>query len=102
MTNMYPVVVIRRLKNGQTWPTSDTMAICTTQERAEEIILGNENDIMETDAEYAVVEELPMDYTYPVGERDLQWWYKWEGTYEDGKFVKCEKPKQFENIVGWL
>ena len=27
-----------------------------------------------------------------------EWWYKWEGTEEEGKYVPGEKPKEFKHI----
>lgn len=51
-----------------------------------------------------------MDYTTVVIERyheglicrvPQEWWFQWKGSEEKGKFVPCDKPKEFEHVCGW-
>jgi hypothetical protein len=78
-----------------------TPVICTTLERARDIVESNSMDIYETSYTYAVIESVVADEIYPHAEPYVVLWYKWEGSYEEGRYVPIEAPEAFERVVGW-
>ncbi len=93
------------------WPSEEsrrfggkrTPIICTSLEIAKDVIERNVGDIFETTYRYAVITTIFPDvlYSYRGQEEYKEYWYVWEGDYETGKYVPCEKPKEYEKIVGW-
>lgn len=76
-----------------------TAAVLLTLDHAKRIVESNSCDIAERGYTYAIIEEyeLPHFYQTPLNE----WWYKWEGSWDDGKYVACEKPEKWKNVVSW-
>lgn len=31
-----------------------------------------------------------------------EWWYKWEGTCQKGKYKPWKKPKQYDHVIGFM
>lgn len=78
-----------------------TVAICSTFERAEEIILTNEFDIWEYSYMDAVIEECMPDHMYGgMGDRQ-QWWYHWTGDADGGYQRVPNPPERFARVVGF-
>jgi hypothetical protein len=80
-----------------------TPAVCTSLERAREIIENNEGDIFETSYRYAVIETVFPNILYSYfGQKEYrQLWYKWEGSTERGRYVRCRKPREYRKVVGF-
>jgi hypothetical protein len=75
-----------------------TPAIFTSFDDAKFVVEGNDLDIAEREYIYAVIEEIE-EGLYPMSHS--QHWYKWEGDWETGKYVPCEKPEQYKRVVAW-
>lgn len=100
ITTLYTVTTIARdLAHGGT----RTPVICTSLERAKEIVETNEGDIFETSYRYVVIESLVADVLYPQGatEEYLQIWYEWSGSYKEGRYVPCDVPKKYKRVMGF-
>ena len=69
-------------------------------EDAEKCVVENWADIYEGEFNYAVIEE-KKEGILMFDNNDSEHWYKWEGTWEEGKYVPCNKPEEFSNIVGF-
>lgn len=84
-----------------------TVAICTSLERAKEIVETNENAIYELDGTFVVIESFQSDAIACYGDRTA-YWYQWEGPtgfagldVPDG-YKPCTCPPQYERTVGWV
>jgi hypothetical protein len=65
-------------------------------EDAKKCVEENRGDIHEMVYKYIVIEEFgPGLYYLP----DVEFWYKWEGDNKTGKYVECDKPSEYEQIV---
>ena len=95
--NLYTVTTIAASSwfGGQRTPI-----ICTSYDRATEVVLENEGDIFEASYMLAVIEGIQPNILYGnvIGE---QYWYMWEGPYHDGKYVPIEIPEEYKNILGF-
>ena len=69
-------------------------------EEAQETVENNYSDIHEYSYKYAVIEKMA-DGMRLGFERPEEWWYEWEGSHEDGKYVKINKPKELKGVIGW-
>lgn len=72
-----------------------------TDKQAKDSVKINDCDMHETVYNYLVIEKMP---PYPTGCAVIGYskqWYKWEGTYENGKWKSCDEPEWAENTVGW-
>jgi hypothetical protein len=102
---LYGVTTIHPSREGERAgiTSSRTVAMCTRLERARQIVEGNEGDIFETTERLVVISTLSSDVVYgAVGCPDYQeWWYRWEGTWQDGRYVPTEKPEEFRHVIGW-
>lgn len=75
-----------------------TPAVFLNLSDAKVVVEGNDLDIAEREYLYAVIEEIG-EGLYPTSYS--QHWYKWEGNWDSGNYIPCEKPEQFKNIVAW-
>ena len=82
-----------------------TPVICTSLRRAKQIVENNEGDIFETTYGYAVIDKVLPNALYSFSgsaeEGYKEWWYEWEGTYKEGKYVPCSKPPEYSRIFGF-
>lgn len=77
------------------------MAICTTIERARDIVECNANDIHETSFGYAVIEQARLNGAYPeVGATEESEWYEWEGEPDEGHYVRRENEHSYRKAIG--
>jgi hypothetical protein len=81
------------------------VAICTTLDRAKEIVENNVWDIWETVYDWVVIEEKRADEMY-AGFNNEQFWYEWKGPRGDEGiafkgYVPCERPEKYDHIVGF-
>lgn len=70
-------------------------------EQAKEALEKNYGDLYEGEYQYGVIEEVPMGVMWGGGETK-EWWYKWKGSWEKGKFQSCEKPDEYKNIICFM
>lgn len=68
---------------------------------AEECVTNNFTDIYEGDYEYALIEKVAEGVLYG-GDLAEEHWYKWEGSWESGGYVPCDKPEQYEGVVHFM
>jgi hypothetical protein len=68
---------------------------------AQECVNLNSCDIYEGEYNYAVIEEIS-EGVLQGGEIPKEWWYKWEGDWETGKYKPCEKPKEYEGYIVFM
>ena len=82
-----------------------TPVICTSLRRAKQIVENNEGDIFETTYGYAVIDKVLPNVLYSfsgsVKEGYKEWWYEWEGTHREGKYVPCSKPTEYIRTFGF-
>lgn len=79
-----------------------TPVICSTFEKARGVIDRNDADIHEGSYTYAVIERIVPDWIYPETQGDYQqWWFKWEGNLETGKYEPCPAPPEYARIIGF-
>ena len=90
------------------WPSAEsekfggirTVAICTSVERAKEIVEGNLGDIFETSYRFVVIVEFESDALYGgLGSRNNEWWYVWQEDSEDGKYYPASKPVEYSRVI---
>jgi hypothetical protein len=75
-----------------------TVAVCTSFERAREMVEENVGDIFELSYRLAVIEGLIADHLYGGLDHE-QYWYVWKGD-QDGSYKPIEVPAAYENVVG--
>jgi hypothetical protein len=75
-----------------------TPVICTSFERAKEIVETNEGDIFECSYMLVVIEAVVADWLYG-GHLNEQYWYVWKGDVETGNYCPIERPKAFESTI---
>lgn len=68
---------------------------------AKQSVLENWCDIHETMYDHVVIEEIPETVIYG-GELPKEWWYKWHGSCEKGGYKPWKKPKEYNNIIGFM
>lgn len=66
---------------------------------ADECIRTNMCDLYEGCYNMIVIEKVPEHLVVNVPAKE--WWYKWEGTWEEGGYVPSEKPEEYHNIVSF-
>ncbi len=99
--NLFTITTLGEL-DGR--PHDRTPAVCTSLERAKEIIETNEGDLYEAGwYPLAVIEVKPSDNVYPevtnIGKRRSQWWYRFDTRQR--RYVLCGRPKQFRRTSGF-
>ena len=67
-------------------------------EYAQKCIEINDCDIHELDQDYAVIEKIA-EGTYSGCTIPKEWWYKWKGKPDKGKYVPTSKPKKYDRII---
>lgn len=77
-----------------------TPVVCDDFEVAREIVERNAGDIFETSYRLAVIEAVVPNQLYG-GTLDEQYWYRWDGPYETGRYVPVERPSAYEGTVGF-
>ena len=78
-----------------------TVAWYSDLKTAKKCITENWGDIHETGYNYASIEET-LSGLYPFIEKEH--WYEWKGKSKkigDGKYIPCEKPERFKNVVNF-
>lgn len=96
---LYTVTTIA--PSGPSYGGTRLVAICTQEQAAESMILRNACDMFETSYTYAIIEEVESDAMYGAVGLDNARWYKWAGTYETGRYLPCETPKEFLRTIGF-
>jgi hypothetical protein len=74
-----------------------TVAVCSTFERAKEMVEQNEGDIYETSYQLAVIEAVASDWLYYI--IDEQYWYVWDGDLDTGGYKPIERPEAYDGCV---
>jgi hypothetical protein len=74
-----------------------TVVMCSSFERAKEIVERNEGDIFECSYSLAVIEATVADWLYG-GCLQEQYWYVWKGDSRDGAYVPIEQPEAYANV----
>jgi len=72
-----------------------------TLAEAQENIEHNSADMYEGSYDCAVIEEMP-EGVLCGGDIPREWWYKWRGSWEKGGYKPWKKPKEYENIIGFM
>lgn len=93
-TPIYVVITVR-VNDIKEW-TTRAVGWFPTFEEAKEIITDNIGDIYEAGYyKYALIEQTPPGlYSWKQ-----EWWFEWEGDFQDGKYEPIEKPELFEHVV---
>jgi len=68
---------------------------------AKECVLHNYGDIAEIEYHYALIEEVKEGVLWGV-DIPKEWWYKWEGDWEDGEYQLSKKPDEEKNVICFL
>jgi len=81
-----------------------TPAICTTFEKAAEMVENNDGDLYECSYRLVVIEAVVPDHLYTTLHE--QYWYVWVYNHKDsvnseGSYKAIETPEVYKNIVGW-
>lgn len=96
---LYTVTTIA--PSGPSYGGTRLVAICTDKKAAVSLILRNACDMYETSYTYAIVEEVESDAMYGAIGFETALWFKWEGTYETGRYLPSETPKEFLRTIGF-
>ena len=67
-------------------------------EEAQKCVEENWCDIYEGEYTHAVIERISEGVLHAADTPD-EWWYKWHGTWEKGRYKKWKKPEQYSNII---
>jgi len=103
MDNQYPnddrLYTITTICYGDYFTSTRCVGVCSSFDRAVEIVETNEGHIWENSYDLVVVEAIVDNAVYGniIGE---DYWWVWEGD-DDGKYVAIITPKEFDNTVGW-
>lgn len=78
-----------------------TVVVCSTFERAKEIVESNEGDIFEMSYYLVVIEAVVADWLYVA--IDEQYWYVWEPgeNGKDGRYLPIERPAAYVGTCGF-
>jgi hypothetical protein len=97
ITKLYTVTTI---ESRERLSHSSVKAVCTSVEEAKRIIETNEFDIHELTDNCAVIAEISANIAYGIPHDDFfEVWYEWQGTSHEGRYIPCDKPKEFERIA---
>lgn len=101
--NQYPtenrLYTITTICYGDYFTSTRCVGVCSSFERAMEIVKMNEGDIRE-DAYILVVVEAVIDNAVYSNVIDEDYWFVWNGK-DDGKYLPIETPDEFKNTFGW-
>jgi hypothetical protein len=73
----------------------------STLDKAKEAVEKNYGDMYENDYNYAVIERTPEGILWG-GDIPKEWWYKWQGSWEKGKYVPWKKPSEYDTVIGFM
>lgn len=81
-----------------------TPVICSTFEKAAEMVENNDGDLYECSYRLVVIEAVVPDHLYTTLHE--QYWYVWVYNHKDsvnseGSYKAIETPEVYKNIVGW-
>ncbi len=68
---------------------------------AKQCVEENWADIYEGDYDCAIIEEIAEGILHGC-EIPKEWWYKWRGSWEKGGYKPWKKPKEYNNIIGFM
>src|SRR5271154_5716206 len=74
-----------------------TPAVCTTLQRAKQIIETNEGDIWEHSYMFALISEFTPDVLYDYSGK--QYWYEWDLTQK--RYILTNCPEQYKDYTGF-
>lgn len=83
---------------------SRTFGFYGESHEAREAVFSNRCDMQECLYRYIVIEKMK-EGIHPMAEEEL--WFEWiqtgtsEAGFEIGKWVTCDKPKEFEGTINW-
>jgi hypothetical protein len=100
---LYAVTTIHEKVNekGTHIDSDRCVAICSTVERARQIVETNECDIWETCYNLVVIEPKEIDVLYATNfGRKRRYWYEWQGG-QSGHYVSINCPERYKNVVGF-
>ena len=101
---LYAITLLYLSSGHKGFAISSRPAICTTLERAREIVENNEDNIHgRPNSSLACIEAVLTDtlqQQHVAKEGYKQWWYKWKdkegGEYGEGQYIPCEIPDEHE------
>ena len=100
--NMTRLYTITTMASAPKYGGERTPAVCSSFERAKEIVEKNEGDIWEYSYDLVVVEAVLADFLYSSAYLMERYWWAWiDITGEDGCYKAIEEPSRFEHIVGF-
>jgi hypothetical protein len=70
-------------------------------ETAKQSVEENLADIYEGEYDCALIEEIHEGVLYGA-EISKEWWYKWKGSWEKGGYKPWKKPKEYDNVTGFM
>lgn len=70
-------------------------------EDAQKCVEENWADIYEGSYGYAVIEEVHEGILHGAN-TPREWWYKWQGSWEKGKYKPWNKPKEYDGIIFFM
>lgn len=83
------------IRNKRTWGWYSDL------KTAKESVEMNNADIYEGQYNHAVIEEVAEGILFG-GDIPKEWWYKWEGTWEEGGYKPAEKPGEYLGVMGFM
>jgi len=92
---------VTTLASSERYGGKRTVAVCTSFERAKQMVEENEGDIFELSYCLAVIEGIAADCLYggtPWALENEQYWYVWKGD-QDGSYRAIEVPAAYENCI---
>jgi len=72
----------------------------TSLKKAKEAVENNYADIHEYSYLYVIIEKTK-EGVYGGFELPKEYWYKWDGSHDGGKYVPIEKPDELKRVVCW-
>lgn len=66
--------------------------------KAKTAVENNCFDIHEYSYMYAVIEKSEDGFRIGIPK---EWWYKWEGSHEEGHYSPIEKPEELKMVIHW-
>lgn len=97
-SNVQRLYTVTTLAASPKYGGERTPVICTSFERAVQIVARNEGDIWETSYHLVVIEATQPNVLYG-GFLDEQYWYKWDPNAQAYRPIQCPPGK--ENILGY-
>lgn len=76
-----------------------TVAVCSSLNHARKMVERNYGDIYEASYRLAVIEAIGLNCLYT--HLCETYWYKWDGSYQKGRYRPIKTPKAFERSFGF-